>query len=313
MMTHQVGLHRKGQGSRLLKASLLQENNIVNFKNKNDMAAITAADVNKLRQQTGAGMMDCKNALVEADGDIEAAKEILRKKGQKIANNRADRENKEGYVIAKVNADNDRASMIMLNCETDFVGKSNDFVSMANQIIDIAVANNPKDVDELKSMMLDGHTIEDQVTNLMGKTGEKITLSYLNQINAARVFAYNHHGNRLATIMGVNKKDVQNLDNIGKEICMQIAAMNPVALDKEGVDPAIIEKEIEIGKEQARQEGKPEEMLEKIALGKLNKFYKESTLLNQEFLRDPKKTIRQYLEEADKELTITEFKRLILE
>lgn len=277
------------------------------------MATITAADVNKLRQQTGAGMMDCKNALVEANGNLEEAKEILRKKGQKIANKRADRENNEGYVVAKVNDDKTRASIIMLNCETDFVGKSQEFVNTANMIIDIAVEKTPNSLDELNGIEINGQTINDIVMNLMGKTGEKVSLSNFSHIEAPIVYAYNHPGNRLATIAGLTKKDVNNVETIAKEVCMQIAAMNPVALDKDNVDPQIIEKEIEIGKEQARQEGKPEELLEKIALGKLNKFYKESTLLNQDFVRDNKKTIRQYLTEADKELTVTDFKRLMLE
>lgn len=277
------------------------------------MATITAADVNKLRQQTGAGMMDCKNALVEANGNIEEAKEILRKKGQKIANKRADRDNNEGYVVAKVNNDNTRASIIMLNCETDFVGKSQEFVDTANKIIDIAVENNPANLDELNNLQIEGVSIHDIVMNLMGKTGEKVGLTSFYHIEASMVYAYNHPGNRLATIVGLNKNDVADVKTIAKEVCMQIAAMNPVAVDKDGVDKAIIEKEIEIGKEQARLDGKPEELLEKIALGKLNKFYNESTLLNQDFVRDNKKTIRQYLAEADKELTVTDFKRLMLE
>ncbi len=277
------------------------------------MSEITATDINKLRQQTGAGMMDCKNALIEAKGNIEEAKEILRKKGQKIANKRADKENKEGYVVAKTNKDKTKAYIIMLNCETDFVGKSSDFVDLANKIIDIAVEKNPTSLEELVNLVIDGYTVNDHIINIMGKTGEKITLNYFFYIEAPMVYAYNHQGNRLATIMGFNKKNVPNIDIVAKEVCMQIAAMNPIAIDKENVDPSIIAKEIEIGKDQARQEGKPEDLLEKIALGKLNKFYKEATLLNQDFVRDPKKTIRQYLSEIDKELKVTDFKRLMLE
>lgn len=274
------------------------------------MATITAADVNKLRQITGAGMMDCKQALVEANGDFEQAIDILRKKGQKVANKRADREAAEGLVYARTSADNTFACITMLNCETDFVAKNQDFMDLAQAISDLALANKPGNIDALNALMHNGRTLADHVSDMMGKIGEKIQLGDYQFIEAPSVYAYNHTGNKLATVLGLNKAGIAGIDQVGKEVAMQVAAMSPVAIDKEDVNSEIIEREIEIGKEQARQEGKPEDMLEKIAQGKLNKFFKESTLLNQEFVRDAKKTIRQYLSECDKELTVTAFKRV---
>lgn len=274
------------------------------------MANITATDVNKLRQMTGAGMMDCKKALVETDGDFEKAIDFLRKKGQKVASNRADRAANEGLVIAKVTPDAKKAIVVMVSCETDFVAKSDDFIKFANDVATYAISNLPKSVDELKLANLNGRTVEENLTDLIGKVGEKMEVARYEIIEAPKTFAYNHAGNRLATIVAFSKENTP--DNVGKEIAMQIAAMNPVSIDKGDVDPSIVEREIEIGKDQARQEGKPEEMLEKIALGKLNKFYKESTLLNQDFIRDTKKSVSQYLTEVDKELKVTAFKRLIL-
>jgi len=274
------------------------------------MANITAADVNKLRQMTGAGMMDCKKALVESDGDFEKAIDFLRKKGQKVASNRADRAANEGLVIAKVTPDAKKAIVVMVSCETDFVAKSDDFIKFANDVAEYAILQLPKSVDELKLANLNGRTVEDNLTDLIGKVGEKMEVARYEIIESPKTFAYNHAGNRLATIVAFNKENTP--DNIGKEIAMQIAAMSPVSIDKDDVDPSIVQREIEIGKEQARQEGKPEDMLEKIALGKLNKFYKENTLLNQDFVRDTKKSVGQYLTEVDKELKITAFKRLIL-
>ncbi|MEI6765685.1 MAG: translation elongation factor Ts [Bacteroidota bacterium] len=276
------------------------------------MANITAAEVNKLRQITGSGMMDCKNALVEADGDVEKAIDILRKKGQKVANKRSDREAGEGLVIANTDASAKVATITMLNCETDFVAKNQEFVDLANAIANIALTQKPATMDDLKAISLNGRTIAESISDMIGKTGEKMELSEYHIIQAPRVFAYNHMGNKLAAIMGLNSDSVADIDTVGKEVVMQIAAMAPVALDKEGVDAKIVEREIEVGKEQAREEGKPEEMLEKIAIGKLNKFYKDNTLLNQDFVRDNKKTVRQYLEESGKGLTVTEFKRVSL-
>jgi elongation factor Ts len=276
------------------------------------MANITATDVNKLRQMTGAGMMDCKKALVESDGDFEKAIDFLRKKGQKVANSRADRAANEGMVLARVSADNKKAIIVMISCETDFVAKSQDFTKFTNDVAEYAILNTPKTVDELKSANLNGRTVLENLTDLIGKVGEKMEVARYELIEATKTFIYNHPGNRLGTIVGFNKDTVEGLDQVGKEIAMQIAAMSPVAIDKGDVTQEIIDRELEIGREQARQEGKPEEMLDKIAQGKLNKFYKESTLLNQEFVRDNKKTVGQYLIETDKDLKVTAFVRLML-
>jgi len=270
---------------------------------------ITAADVNKLRLQTGAGMMDCKKALTEAEGDFEQAIDILRKKGQKVAASRGEREAKEGLVLAEVTADGKRGALIALNCETDFVAKNEGFTNFANSILKLAIEKNPSDLAALNALTLDGVTVSEKIIEYVGKIGEKIELSRYEIITAEKVIAYNHPGNKLATIVGFNKA---TSDEVGRQVAMQVAAMAPVAVDKDDVDSKTLEREIEIGKEQARQEGKPEEMLEKIAMGKLNKFYKESTLLNQEFIRDNKKTVAQFLNEAEKGLTVTDFKRVAL-
>jgi len=259
---------------------------------------------------TGAGMMDCKHALVECDGDYEQAIDYLRKKGQKVANKRADREASEGLVIAKTSENASFGIITMLNCETDFVAKNQEFIDLATSIADTALQNRPKSLDELKNIKINDRAIMELISDYMGKTGEKTELNDYQFIEAPKVFVYNHNGNKLASMVGFNKSDSKDIDQVGKDVAMQIAAMCPVAIDKENVDPSIIEREIEIGKEQARQEGKPEEMLERIALGKLNKFYKESTLLNQEFIKDSKKTISQYLSESDKDLKVTDFKRV---
>jgi len=280
----------------------------MNYKKESKMA-ITAAEVNKLRQITGSGMMDCKNALVEADGDIEKAIDILRKKGQKVAAKRADRSANEGYVIAKTNQDNSFGVILMLNCETDFVGKTADFIGCAETIVDFAVSNQVKQLQELMdSKLADGHTVNDLLVNMTGKTGEKIELNQFEVMEKPFVAAYNHNGSRLATIVGFNKK----LAEQSREIAMQIAAMNPVSVDEKSIPQNVIERELEIAREQIRNEGKPEEMVEKIAQGKLNKFFKESTLINQEFIRDPKKTVGQYIKEIDSELAVEGFYRLQL-
>jgi elongation factor Ts len=270
--------------------------------------AITAADVNKLRQMTGAGMMDCKKALTESNGDLEAAIDFLRKKGQKVAGNRADRETNEGVVIASVNPDSNRAAIVSLNCETDFVAKNQDFINFTQQISDIAIASYPENLDALLAIQIDGLSIGDKITEQIGKIGEKIELNY-QKVSAPYVIAYNHPGNRLATIVGFSKSGVQGLDAVAKDVAMQAAAMAPVALDKDDVDSSTLERELDIAREQIRAEGKPEEMVEKIAQGKLNKFYKDNTLLNQEFIKDNKLTVRQYVQSIDKELIVTGFKR----
>jgi elongation factor Ts len=276
------------------------------------MINITAADVNKLRQMTGAGMMDCKNALKESEGDFEKAIDNLRKKGQKVAAKRADRDANEGIVIANTTADKTYAAVMMLNCETDFVGKTPEFATLAKDILEAGVKNRTKSLDELKGLKLNGISIDEKLNEMLAKTGEKVQLAHYEIIEAPVAFAYNHHGNRLATILGMSKKDATNIAEMGHELAMQIAAMNPVAIDKEDVTPETIERELEIGREQARQEGKPEEMIEKIATGKLTKFYRDSTLLNQDFVRDTKKTVRQYLADHDKDIKVTAFKRLML-
>ncbi len=270
------------------------------------MSEISAADVKKLRTMTGAGMMDCKRALEESKGDFDTAIDIIRKKGQAIANKRADREATEGVVLAGVTSDGKRGAIVVLNCETDFVAKNQGFIDTAKTILNITLDKNPENLEGLKMLKLDEMSVSQAVDNQVGIIGEKIELSYFEKIEAAQVFAYIHPGNKLATIVGFN---MVTDATVGKDLAMQIAAMAPVAVDKEDVPSKVIEKEIEIGKEQARNEGKPEDMLEKIALGKLNKFYKESTLLNQDFTKNNKLTVRQYLEGINKNLIVTKFLR----
>ena len=274
------------------------------------MATITSADVAKLRRVTLAGMLDCKKALEEAEGNFDKAIEIIRKKGKAIANKRADRDATEGVVLSKTTSDGKLGVMIVLNSETDFVAKNSDFLGLANKILETALAKNPADLEALKALPMDGGKVGDKVVEFVGVIGEKLDLSYFDKIEASHVQAYIHPGNRLATLVGFTKAglDVQ----VYKDVAMQIAAMNPVSIDKADVPEKTIEQEIEIGKEQARREGKPENMLEKIAQGKLGKFFKESTLLNQDFIKDTKQTVGQYLKSADKELSITAFKRYSL-
>jgi len=273
---------------------------------------ITAADVNKLRQMSGAGMMDCKKALQETEGDFDKAIDYLRKKGQKVAGKRADRDANQGFVIAKTSDDQTFGAVIMVNCETDFVGKTEEFIQFSKNLLDLGVANRFHSVAELMPMSIGSTTVVQKLDELLGKTGEKIQIAHFEVVEAPVVFAYNHFGNRLATIIGMSKKDAKNVAEIGHELAMQVAAMSPVAVDKENVTQEVIDREIEIGKDQARQEGKPEEMLEKIAQGKLGKFFKEMTLLNQDFIKDSKKTVRQYIADNDKDLAVTGFKRLQL-
>ena len=272
---------------------------------------ITAADVNKLRQQTGAGMMDCKKALVEANGDFEAAVDYLRKKGAKVAASRQDRDSNEGVVIAKTTADGKKGIVVEVNCETDFVAKNADFVAFAQAIAEKAIATQPANLEELVAQELDGVKISDLIIDQTGKIGEKIGISKYEVIEADKVVAYIHGNYRLGVLVGFNQSGA-GLDEAGKDVAMQIAAMSPVGVDKADVDSRVIERETEIAKEQIRAEGKPEEMIEKIAAGKLNKFYKEQTLLNQEFVKDGSKDVRKFLEEVSKGLTVTAFKRVVL-
>ena len=276
---------------------------------------ISAADVNKLRQQTGAGMMDCKKALTETNGDFEAAIDFLRKKGAKVAASRQDRESNEGVVIARSSEDGKYGVIIELNCETDFVAKNAEFVAFGNVIANEAVASKPATLAELNDLSIDTETgrakISDVIIEKTGKIGEKIGVSKYEVIEAEKVIAYIHGNFRLGVLVGLSA-NADGADEAGKDVAMQIAAMNPVAIDKDGVDASTISRELEIAKEQIRAEGKPEEMVEKIAAGKLNKFYKDSTLLNQEFVKDSSKTVAQFLSGVEKGLTVTAFKRVAL-
>jgi len=272
--------------------------------------AITAADVSKLRKMTGAGMMDCKKALTEADGDFDKAIEIIRKKGQAVANKRADREATEGVVLAKVSEDGKTGTLVVLNCETDFVAKNESFVDLTKSILDVALENQPANLDALKTLELNGSSIKDLVIEQIGVIGEKIDLAFYGKINAESVVAYIHPGNKLATLVGFNKSGFD--PQVAKDVAMQVAAMNPVSVSRDSVPAEVKEKELEIGKEMARNEGKPEQMLDKIAQGRLNKFFKENVLLEQAFVKDNKITIDKYLKGVDKDLTVTGFIRFSL-
>jgi elongation factor Ts len=276
--------------------------------------ALTAAEINKLRQMTGAGLMDCKKALEEANGDYEKAQEIIRKKGQLVAAKRADREATEGVVLSKVTADATFGALTCVCSETDFVAKNEGFIQFASSIIDAAVANKPADIDSLKQLKVGNITVADAVNEKLSVIGEKIDLIRYEKIEAAQVVAYIHPGNKLATLVGFSKKLIDA--QIGKDIAMQIAAMAPVAVDKDVVPAEIVEKEKRIAVEQTQGDpknaGKPANIVEKIAEGRLEKFFKENTLLNQEFIKDSKMTVREYLQKADKELKVTSFVRYTL-
>lgn len=272
---------------------------------------ITAADVNKLRQMTGAGMMDCKKALTEAEGDFDKAVEVLRKAGQKVAAKRADNETKEGLVLTNVSDNGTTATILALACETEPVSKVEVFRTLAEAILQAGVSNNAKDKETLLGLTLaDGRSVEENIIDLVGKIGEKLVITDYTQVEADQVVAYNHSTGKLGVLVAFGNTQGNDVTEVGKDIAMQIAAMKPVGLDKDDVDPAIVQKEIEIGMEVARQEGKPEAMLEKIAMGKLGKFYKESTLLNQEFVKDNSINIAQLLEKTQKGLKVTAFKRV---
>jgi len=272
--------------------------------------SFTTADVVKLRKVTGAGMMDCKGALADADGNFERAVEIIREKGKLVANKRADRDAAEGVVLAKVSEDKKFGAMVVLNCETDFVAKNDNFVAFANSILNEALANNADSLEAVKSLNLNGRSIDSQVTEQTGVIGEKIELSYYSKINAETVIGYIHPGNKLATLVGFNKAGVDI--NVAKDVAMQVAAMAPVAVDKDSVSQEVIDKELAIAKEKFRLEGKPEAMLDKIAQGALNKFFQDSTLLNQIYVKDGKISIKEFLSQNDKGLTVTAFDRYTL-
>src|SRR6185295_9639798 len=276
------------------------------------MAVITAQDVNKLRTMTGAGMMDCKKALTEADGDFEKAIEILRKKGQKVSASRSDKEAKEGAVFIKVSDDKKEAILIALNCETDFVANTDNFKNLGNLILKTAFDKKPASKEALLAEQVDGLSIADKITELVGKIGEKLDVSSFVHMKGEAIVPYIHAGSKLGVLVslkGVNGKDVTEA---GKDVGMQIAAMNPVSVDEKSVDKDVIAKEMEIAKAQIIAEGKPENMVEKIAAGKLNKFFKDNTLLPQAFVKDNSKTIAQYLDGVSKGLTVAEFKRVAI-
>jgi len=272
---------------------------------------ISASDVKKLRDMTGAGMMDCKKALKETGGDFDGAIEFLRKKGQKLSAKRADRDAKEGCVIALVSPDNSKGVVLRLSCETDFVAKNDDFVNMTTKIAEMALSTFPADKEALLAQDFGGISLGEKIIEQTGVIGEKVELADYQRLEASMVVSYIHMGNRAGVIVGLNKASDSFVD-AGRDVAMQVAAMHPVAVDKDGVDQAIIQKEIEIGMDMARQEGKPEAMLEKIATGKLNKFFKEKTLVNQAFVKNNKQSIAQFLQSIDSELAVVDFKHIKL-
>ena len=273
------------------------------------MSKISAADVNKLRKATGAGMMDCKKALVEAEGDFDTAVEVLRKKGQKVAANRADRDSSEGAVIARVNDDATVGVIVSVNCETDFVAKNENYVTLANQLADVALAY--ESLDSFLAADFNGMSVSDKLTEQTGVIGEKIEIGGFERLKGAFVGSYIHAGNKIATLTSLSA-GVDGAAEAAKNVAMQAAAMNPIALNEEGVDAATVEKEIEIAKDQLRQEGKPEAMLDNIAKGKLKRFFKDNTLVNQAYIKDGKQSVSDYVKSVDAGLTVTGFKRVAL-
>lgn len=272
--------------------------------------AIKAADVSKLRKMTGAGMMDCKKALTETDGDFDAAVEIIRKKGQAMANKRADRETTEGTSRAKVSADGKKGAVLILKCETDFVGKNESFVALADSIVEVALNSDATTAEQVLELDMNGAAIKEVITEQIGVIGEKIEIADFAVLTAETVIPYIHQGSQLSVLVGFNQTgfDAQ----VGRDVAMQVAAMAPVGVDKDSVPAEIVESELRIGREKAKEEGKPEAMLDKIAQGRLGKFFKESTLLEQAFVKDNKQSIKQYLNGASNGLTVTEFKRFSL-
>ncbi len=274
--------------------------------------AISAADVNKLRQQTGAGMMDCKNALVESNGDFDTAVDLLRKKGQKIAAKRGDNDAKEGLIFAQTSQDGTKGILLKLNCETDFVAKNDTFRDFVQSLVNVAMTNSPSTTEDLLALPYDARlSVGEKITEQIGVVGEKLEISSYGVVNASKVVAYNHPGNQLASLVGLNSGSEAS-EVAGLQIAMQVAAMAPLALNKDGIDPRTIERELEVGKDLAIQEGKPADMAEKIAQGRLGKFFAENTLLSQAFIKDNKVTVEQFLAQTEKDLAITEFKRFSL-
>ena len=273
------------------------------------MEKITASEVNKLRKMSGAGIMDCKNALVESNGDFDLAIEILRKKGQKVAAKRAERDSSEGAVIAKVDSGCSNGVVISLNCETDFVAKNDGFISLANEFAELALQNNS--LEEFLNSNIDSMTVSEKLIQQTGVIGEKLVIGSFEKLSAAYVGKYIHAGNKIATLCGFSNS-VKGIEEIAKDVAMQAAAMNPIALDENGVDQTTIDKEIEIAKDQLRQEGKPDAMLDNIAKGKLKRFFKDNTLVNQAFIKDSKLSVDAYVKSNNPDLKVTGFKRVAL-
>lgn len=276
------------------------------------MAEISAQEVNKLRQMTGAGMMDCKKALVEAGGDYEKAIEILRKKGQKVSASRSDKDAKEGSVFVKTTADHGRAVLIALNCETDFVAKNEEFQALGRLIAETALEKGCATREALLAEQAGSLSLQEKITELVGKIGEKIEVTEYLALSGEAVVPYIHAGSKLGVLVVLKNANGASVADAGKDVGMQIAAMNPIAVDEKSVDTSVLEKELEIAKEQIRAEGKPENMVEKIATGKLQKFFKENTLLNQPFVKDNSKTVAQYLDSVSKGLTVDSFRRVTI-
>jgi len=272
--------------------------------------SFSTTDIVKLRKLTGAGMMDCKNALQEAEGDFNRAIEIIRERGKLIASKRSEREASEGVVLSKTTEDKKFGAMIVLNCETDFVAKNSNFIAFADSILNLALEQKPGNLEELKNLNMENRSVDAHVTEQTGVIGEKLELSNYEKIEAETVVSYIHPGNKLATLVGFNKDGVEN--QLAKEIAMQVAAMAPISIDKDDIPQDVIDKELEIAKEKFRQEGKPEAMLDKIAQGSLNKWFKDVTLLNQAFIRDTKISVKQYMAQNDKELKVISFTRYSL-
>ena len=272
------------------------------------MSTITAADINKLRQTTGAGMMDCRKALTESNGDFEAAIDWLRKQGQKVAAKRSDREAKEGVILAKTTADHKAGIVLCISCETDFVSKNADFVAFAQSIADAAIAHNVKSSEELNNVEINGAKISDMINDKLAAIGEKIEVSKFERVEAPYVASYIHGANRMGVLVGMTVESAE----AGKDVAMQIAAMNPLAVDESSIPADVIAREKDIAIEMVKAEGKPAEMAEKIAMGKLNKFFKDNTLMAQAFVKDGNQSVAQYLTSIDANMKVTEFKRVAL-
>lgn len=270
--------------------------------------AVTMADIQHLRKMTGAGMMDCKSALIETDNDFDKAVEIIRKKGQAVAAKREDREATEGCVIAKT--ENGYAAVVALQCETDFVAKNSEFITLTEKILEVAMSNKPKTLEELLALPLENGTVAELITDRIGATGEKMELGFYEYITAPSVVAYIHPGNKLATIVGFNKDEVDA--NVSKDVAMQVAAMNPLGITADEIPQKVKDSEMKIAREKALEGGKPEHILDRIVEGSLQKFFKESTLLEQDYVKDPSISIGQFLKQSDKDLTVTAFKRVSL-